>query len=987
MPTPSALFENLQRARERLTGVSLRERQDEELPLRAELFGADQMEQHGKTLATSHRISEVRVPDQLLGRLAENESMLVSTCDLLTATVKENRRITPAAEWLLDNFYLIEEQIRTATRHLPKTYSKELPRLARGPSAKLPRVYDIALETIAHGDGRVDTESLSRFVAAYQTVSPLKLGELWAIPIMLRLALIENLRRVATSVAGGTIDRGLAEVWADQMMLVSESDPTNLILVVADMARSNPPLVSAFVAEMARRLHGQSPAVALSLTWIEHRLSEANQSIEQLVQSETRKQAADQVTIGNSIGSLRLLGSLDWREFVETMSVVDQKLREDPADIYARMDFGTRDRYRHVIERIAKTSRLTEVEVARKAIQLAHDRKAHQDGERARHVGYYLIDRGLPQLERAVNAQLPLAQRIRRSARGHPLGLYLGSIAALIAGFTALLIDRGQADGIQGPVLVLLALLAAAGTSHLAVALVNWIITLLANPQALPRMNFLHGIPPEFRTLVVVPSMLNAAEEIDALTEALEVRFLANQDPNLHFALLTDFPDSSQQSLPGDEALVSRARARIGELNAKYVADDGNDGDRFFLFHRPRRWNPEERVWMGYERKRGKLEELNALLLGGPAERFMEIVGTTEVLLNARYVITLDADTQLPRDAARELVGAMAHPLNHPLYDEKRRRVVSGYAILQPRMAISLTAANRSLYARLSGAEPGIDPYTRVVSDVYQDLFGEGSFVGKGIYDIDAFRRALENKLPENRILSHDLIEGCFARAGLLTDVQLYEETPSRYSADVSRRQRWTRGDFQIAQWALPRLLVRTAGSFHNPLSGLSRWKIFDNLRRGMVATALSALFLIGWTLTPEPWFWTLAVLALIFIPPLAVSILDLARKPRDATLAQHFSTTLRASGAHFAHAGLMLMCLPYEAYFSLDAILRTLWRMLVSRRRLLEWNPSRNAEREAEHRERNDVFATYRSMWIGPAIAIAMMGATRFLGFDRTAL
>src|SRR5258706_2040024 len=279
MAGTAALFDNLLRTRERLGGASARDRQDEELPLRAELFGADQMEQHGKALAASHKLSDERIPDQLLARLAENESILVSTCDLLTATVKEGRRITPAGEWLLDNFYLIEDQIRTATRHLPKTYSKELPRLARGPSARLPRVYDIALETIAHGDGRVDAESLSRFVSAYQLVTPLKLGELWAIPIMLRLALIENLRRVATRISAATIDRGLAEAWSDQMMQVAENDPTNLILVVADMARSDPPLVSAFVAEMARRLQGQSPAVALSLTWIEHRLSERNLSI------------------------------------------------------------------------------------------------------------------------------------------------------------------------------------------------------------------------------------------------------------------------------------------------------------------------------------------------------------------------------------------------------------------------------------------------------------------------------------------------------------------------------------------------------------------------------------------------------------------------------------------------------------------------------------------------------------------------------------
>ena len=346
---------------------------DGEPPLRSELFSADQMEQHGKNLAAAHILASGRAPDRLLARLADNESILLEVRDLMAAAVAASRRITPAAEWLLDNFYLVEEQIRTAKRHLPKGYSRELPRLAQGPSAFLPRVYDIAFEAISHGDGRVDAETLSRFVAAYQTVTPLKVGELWAIPIMLRLALIENLRRVGVGIAAGTIERNRAAGWADRMIHVATHDPKSLIVVIADMARSSPPLVSPFVAELARRLQGHSAALALPLTWIEQCLSESGLSIEQLVQAGTQEQAAVQVSISNTIGSLRFLGSMDWREFVESMSVVEMKLREDPGGHYGRMDFATRDRYRHVVEEIAKGTRLSESEVARKAIQLAHE--------------------------------------------------------------------------------------------------------------------------------------------------------------------------------------------------------------------------------------------------------------------------------------------------------------------------------------------------------------------------------------------------------------------------------------------------------------------------------------------------------------------------------------------------------------------------------------------------------------------------------------
>ncbi|HYN76523.1 MAG TPA: cyclic beta 1-2 glucan synthetase, partial [Lamprocystis sp. (in: g-proteobacteria)] len=389
----------------------------DEQPLRAELFSAVQMEQHGKALAAEHRLTPRHAPNQLLVRLNANERTLIDVCTLLMEAVTATRRISPAGEWLLDNFYLIEEQIRTAKRHLPKGYSRELPRLGKGPSAGLPRVYDLALEIIAHGDGRVDPETLNRFIAAYQGVAPLKLGELWAIPIMLRLALIENLRRVAARIAGSRTGHNLADGWADLMVAMADTDPKNLILVIADMARSNPPMSSAFVAELARRLQGQSPALALPLTWIAQQLAESGLTIEQLVQVENHQQAADQVSVSNSIGSLRFLGAMDWREFVETMSVVEQTLLGDPGGIYGRMDFATRDRYRHVVERIAKNGRLSEVEVARQALGLAQqatqqratapvtlppDSSPTAPGDEAptAHVGYYLIDRGLLQLER-----------------------------------------------------------------------------------------------------------------------------------------------------------------------------------------------------------------------------------------------------------------------------------------------------------------------------------------------------------------------------------------------------------------------------------------------------------------------------------------------------------------------------------------------------------------------------------------------------------
>ena len=962
----------------------------EEPPLRSALFSADQMEQRGRNLALAHRLAAGHA-DRLLARLAENDGVLVEVCDLLTKAVTANRRITPAAEWLLDNFYLVEEQIRTARRHLPKGYSRELPRLANGPSAGLPRVYDLAFETISHGDGRVDAEGLSRFVAAYQTVSPLALGELWAIPIMLRLALIENLRRVGARIAGGTIDRSRAAAWADQMREVAEHDPKSLILAIADMARSNPPMVSAFVAELARLLQGHSAALALPLTWIEQRLAESGETIEQLVQAEAQEQARDQVSISNTIGSLRFLGSMDWREFVETMSAVEKKLREDPGGLYGRMDFATRDRYRHVIEEIAKSSPLSESDVARKAIQLAHEGAtgtAGKDGDddRAAHVGFYLIDKGRPRLERAVDARPGPAEVLRRIARRVPLLLYLGAIAAITGGLTAVLTAMAHADGVSDAALVPLAVFLLLATSQLGLGMVNWIATLLVTPRPLPRMAFDRGLPSQSRTLVVVPTMLTSVENIESLVEALEVRFLANRDDNLHFGLLTDFPDASTETLPEDESLLQLARNGIESLNGKYrpaaeAAGNHGNGDTFLLFHRPRRWNPEERIWMGYERKRGKLADLNALLRGGATDAFSLVVGDTAPLSNVKYVITLDTDTQLPRDAARQFVGVMAHPLNRARFDGSGARpgaelVTEGYGILQPRVSVSLPGANRSWFARMHAGDPGIDPYTRAVSDVYQDVFGEGSFIGKGIYDVDAFERALGGRFPENRILSHDLLEGCYARSGLLSDVQLYEEYPSTYGADISRRHRWIRGDWQLAGWLLSRVPGPGNRRLKNPLSALSQWKLFDNLRRSLVPAALTALLLLGWTVLPGAWLWTLVVIGILLLPSACAVVLDLLRKPDEVLLRQHLATTAGIAGRHLGHAAAALAFLPYEATVHLDAIARTAWRMLVSHRRLLEWNPS--AADESDRRRRGDtggrsgLAASVRSMWIAPVIATA---------------
>ncbi|MBE0487778.1 MAG: cyclic beta 1-2 glucan synthetase [Halomonas sp.] len=945
------------------------------------------METHGEWLANRHQLATGHASDLLLPRLRHNEQALVDSCNRLTTAVAEEQRIAPAGEVLLDNFHLLEEQMLTAKRHLPPGYSKALPRLLSGPSAGRPRVYDIAMEAIAHGDGHLAFDNLSRFVASYQRHITLTLGELWAIPIMLRLALIENLRQVADRLDAALGERQLADMWAARMVATAENAPQNLILEVADMARSKPLMSSEFVAVLSRRLQGRGPSLSLPLSWIEQRLSDAGASIEQHILIANQQQASDQVSVSNSVGSLRIIGAIDWQEFVETQSAVERTLREDPSGIYPRMDFATRDRYRHIVETLASQSPIDESDVARLAVELAASPpRPGADPERARHVGYYLIGGGSADLTRVARVSRSAFHRLGVRMRRRALPFYLGTIVGLTLLISAvLLLAAGSRLTEPAPPgwIAGVALLSLLVSSQSAVSLVNRLATLMVTPRTLPRMEVRSGIPDSCRTLVVTPTLLADAAGIDSLLESLEVRFLANQDAHLHFALLTDFSDAQEATLPDDDALLTRVRDGIERLNATYAdqwRDLGGEATPLYLFHRPRCWNARERCWMGHERKRGKLADLNALLRGSQEadgrKRFTLIVGDTSPLSSVVYVITLDSDTQLPRDAARQLVSTMAHPLNRPRHAPLTGRVIDGHGILQPSIAASLEGANRSRYARMFGGEAGIDPYTRAISDLYQDLFDEGSYIGKGIYEVDAFERAIGTRFPENLILSHDLLEGCHARSGLVSDITLYEDHPSHYLDDIKRRHRWIRGDWQLTGW-----LGRHPPAGHGeqdgqpviPLPLLSRWKLLDNLRRSLFPIALTALLLLGWTLPATAWVWTLGAITLLAMPMIVDIIRELLGKPGERPLGQHLACTTRDLAGRTGQLGFQVSCLPYEAYIHLDAILRTLWRRHVSHRHLLEWVPSGDCRATAPPGRDEGLGRVLGQMWLSPVLAGAI--------------
>lgn len=963
------------------TRNSLRNEQDSGL-LRSELFSIEQLKRHAVVLAGQHGIDPHPGPDRLLSRLTDNARVLLSAYDIVTVAATPGQRITPAEAWLLDNFYLIEQQISLARRHLPRGYSRQLPRLADGPSAGFPRIYDLALELISHMDGRVDSDNTTQFVAAYQTVEPLRLGELWAFPIMLQLALLENLRRVGSRIARRREERDAAINWADRMLVTAEKEPKQLIQLLAEFANADVPLTAPFVEEFYARLQIQGAAMAFVQTWVEQKLLEQGVTATQLSAAAGRTAATNQISIANSIGSLRFIGAMDWKNYVEKLSVVEQTLCEDPAGMHARQDFATRDRYRHIIEDIARgcarSSRIESV-VAREAIVLAQA-AAEQFGSdhRSAHVGYYLIDHGRQTLERAVGCRLSRNRWISRVSRHVRLFLYLGPILLFTLISTAVVLFPFGGFMPADWRYWFFAITGTISVSALAVPLVNLLVTLILPPRVLPRLDFSQGIPSAHRTMVAIPTLLSNSQDINDLIETLEIRYLGNRDPNLFFALLTDFRDAPERTQPDDDALLAHVRAAVQALNETYREDRPCI---FYLFHRPRVWNSVERVWMGYERKRGKLEQFNALLRGGEQAAFSDGVGDMSILTSIKYVITLDTDTQLPRDAACTLIGNIAHPLNRPVYDADKGRIVEGYAILQPRASISLTSANQSQFTKLFAGESGIDPYTRQVSDVYQDLFAEGSFIGKGIYDVDAFRQAVDGRFPENLILSHDLLESGYARSALVSDVELIEEHPASYAMEASRRHRWMRGDWQLAGWLLPCVpgapgvpsesrSVAQAKRQPNPLTALSLWKLFDNLRRSLVPPSLFALLAGGWLFGPgSAWFWTLLVVAVVVIPTVLGAVLELICKPEERDWLVHLILTGKSVVRPIVLAVLSLVFLPYDTLICLNAILRSGVRMLFTRRGLLLWQLPSYANRNA----RRTLIDFFKEMWIAPIVAVML--------------
>ena len=864
----------------------------------------------------------------LLAGLKTQQAQLQRTVDALRSGGSGQEALSHAAEWMLDNFFLAQDSLRQIRKDMPRSFYRQLPKLTAGPFGGYPRVYALAQHFVAGSDARLNLEQVERFLGYYQDVQPLTTGELWALPVMLRFTMLTTLTEATAHI--------------------------NARSASPSTAKRGPPTLP----------------LADSLT---------NDEI-----------------VANCFTSLRTIATYDWMDFFEQVSRVEQVLRSDPAGVYAGMDRTTRNRYRQVIEDIAAACNQSELAVAHTAITLA--KAAHirlvaasdpcEDQADAAvwpglelppnaHVGYYLIDDGRTMLEAQLGYRPALRGRLARMAYKHPTVAYLLPIALLtLLMLAAAAIYTATQSGsaffaLLAGALVFLPALAAA------VAFVDWIVTLVAPPRILPKLDLAgdhgaHGIPDACRTLVVVPAMLTSTQEVASLVQQIEQHHLRNPDHNLFFALLTDYGDAEVQHLPGDAALLEQARAGIGALNARYAGDAGAP---FCLFHRERRWNAQEGRWIGWERKRGKLHELNRWLRGATDTSFTSVIGDLEELRLVKYVITLDADTILGRDSARRLVATLAHPLNRAHADPQTGRIVRGYGLLQPRTEITPVSANYSRFSRIFAGDIGLDLYTHAVSNVYQDLFGSGIYIGKGIYDIDAFETSLAGRIPENTLLSHDLFEGIHARVGLVTDIVVYEDYPPSYFTYMRRQRRWTRGDWQLVPWLMPA----------HPASGpdaakphviadfavIDAWKVVDNLRRSLLPLAVLLLLIAGWLGLPGAvWVWTAAALLALAIPALIGALTPFVTGPIGASWGQAFRS-LQESGQRWL---LALAFLPYEAVQAVSAVATSLNRVLFTRRNLLEWMTAAGSAR------REDSAGGRKRAWMEMVAAPLMAAACTLL-------
>lgn len=909
---------------------------NEKIDLSDILLNNDEMIKHAVQISKSHReLKKYENINTLLNRLDNNFKIIVSVYERLNKDAKNNKELSSASEWLLDNFYKIEEQVKVIRQELAKDKFLKLPILDSGFLKGYPRIYSIALELVSHTDARLDENLIIDFIKAYQSQSVLSIAEIWSLSLMMRSALIEKIRNVCEKIYKNQVEWKKVEE-------IDYKSCNDILDYIKEEFEKKDIISYSYVEHLLRKLRKEDIECGNIKDYLEKILLEFNTTIDDVIKIEHKEQATRKVSIGNAIISLNIVATLDWNDIFESLSIVEEILKRDPSNVYKDMDFESRDYYRSQIEKISHKCSIPEARIARKAVEYAESAQVNEDCKQ-KHVGYYIIGKGRKKLLKEYNCT-----SLKDNLNDYSLSNYIGFIFVLTGLITLLftLYSYNTSNDIWISLVTLIVILIPA--SDISVTLINWIVTHTFSPSFLPKLEYKDGIPKEYSTMVIIPTLLPNEKCVNDLLEKIEVYYHGNKEQNLYFAIVGDFKDCANETTKEDDQIIEVAINGIRKLNKKYA----NEKDIFFYFHRQRHYCEKQQTYMGWERKRGALLEFNELLTGSNDTTYSIISSDISHIINKiKYIITIDADTNLPMDAAKKLIGTISHPLNKAVFDKEKKIVIDGYGLIQPRIAVDIESSNITPFTRIFAGQGGIDPYTTAISDVYQDLFGEGIFTGKGIYDLDIFNKTLKNSIPDNTILSHDLLEGSYLRVGLTTDIELIDGYPSKYSSFMMRLHRWVRGDWQLIKWLSMNVKDRNGNSIKNPISMLSKWKMLDNLRRSINSIGLILLIILGLIVFKGNTFvW-------IGFAVFAVSFQLIIEFINYITFKHYKSTKGRISGdqiygvkAVFYQTLLLFVFLPYHAYLMMDAIFRTLHRVFISNKNLLEWVTAADIEKNLTH-------------------------------------
>ena len=883
--------------------------------------------------------------------LKHTQEFLSSVSDKLISFV-------PAAHWIIDNYYIMEKEAKIFKQNATQRFYSKLPILNDGQQKGYPRIYAVAKEMINCTGFHLDEGLIVTLLKAYQTVVPLTIDELMAFLDMLKACIIENLNIISRSTMESIKIKEKADRIAGELLDDSWSD--NLIKELDEHFVSEENLANpAFITHVLYRLKEASIDDETLRKWIINRLKNKNVDLTSAINSESQSQARLQVSAGSLVTSLREESALDFEGIFEKVSCVESILSNDPVEIYLKMNFDTRYDYHYHIRKLARKFNVSEVAVANEAVRKSHE-NFQKDGEyKHSHVGYYLLGRGIKELAKSLGYKpnpISRAQYLIQKSGGVLYFTGISAITLLICLFTNWYTIQMMPKAGVG-LLVLGVIVMIVPSITIASEIVNYFSLKLIKPKILPCMAFADGIPDEFRTIAVMPAVLGSISQVRQCIKRIETHYLANNDDNLYFGILGDIKDGADKDIDDDNIILEEVISGINSLNEKYA----KCGDRFFVFCRDRKWNEKQATWMGWERKRGIIEEFNALIVGEQNNSFSTIIGNVDIINSMRFVITIDAGTELVRDSAKVLIGMMAHPLNMPILNKEKTLVVDGHAIIQPRVGIRIASALSTYFSQIFSGQSGIDTYASAVADVYQDVFGKGTFSGKGIYDPRVFNQIVGKSIPENAVLSHDLLEGSYVQTALATNVQLMDDFPSSITSFFPREHRWIRGDWQLLPWLLGK----------SPLTVLSRYKIADNLRRSLIP--ISHILLIFLALSLFSWqfyVWGTVVLFTTLFPLLInvskTTSIGIEKFGGGFNALSHLRNILMT----FVQGLIWFMILPYRAHISADAIIRTLYRLLISKKRMLEWKTAEAVERSLS----NNLISYMRKMWVSPIAGIALI-------------